>query len=98
MVWVSYFFVYLGLGKLAQAEEYLAKADWTVLKTPDCPRAIKSKLYRNLGLLNAAKGEFHDALTCFADDVGILRLFMFSTFVMKKKTVIFFFDAVLHLI
>lgn len=59
----------IGLGKLSQAEEYLAKADWTVLKTPDCSRAIKSKLYRNLGLLNAAKGEFQDALTCFADDI-----------------------------
>jgi len=59
----------VGLGKLTQAEEYLAKADWTVLKTPDCSNAIKSKLYRNLGLLYAAKGDFAEALNNFADDI-----------------------------
>ena len=65
----------LGLGKLAQAEEYLAKADWTVLKTPDCSYAIRSKLYRNLGLLYAAKGDFPEALSNFADDVSYKVLF-----------------------
>lgn len=59
----------VGLGKLTQAEEYLAKADWTVLKTPDCSNAIKSKLYRNLGLLYAAKGDFAESLSNFADDI-----------------------------
>jgi len=59
----------VGLGKLSEAEEYLAKADWTVLKTPDCTNAIKSKLNRNLGLLNAAKGDFAEALENFADDI-----------------------------
>ncbi|XP_048580934.1 zinc finger MYND domain-containing protein 12 [Nematostella vectensis] len=59
----------IGLGKLSQAEEYLAQAEWTALKTPGCDNAIKSRLYRNLGLLNAAKGNFSDALTLLADDI-----------------------------
>lgn len=53
-----------------QAEEYLAQAQWTVLKTPECSNAIKSKLYRNLGLLYAAKGEYDEALRQLADDVS----------------------------
>lgn len=59
----------IGLGRLSQAEEYLAQAQWTVLKTPECSNAIKSKLYRNLGLLYAAKGEYEDALRQLADDI-----------------------------
>jgi len=61
-----------GLGRLEQAEEYLAQAQWTVLKTPECSNAIKSKLYRNLGLLYAAKGEYEDALRQLANDVSIV--------------------------
>ncbi|WAR14938.1 ZMY12-like protein [Mya arenaria] len=59
----------IGLGRLEQAEEYLAQAQWTVLKTPECSNAIKSKLYRNLGLLYAAKGEYDEALRQLANDV-----------------------------
>lgn len=59
----------IGLGRLNQAEEYLAQAQWTVLKTPECSNAIKSKLYRNLGLLYAAKGEYDEALRQLADDI-----------------------------
>jgi len=54
---------------LSQAEEYLAQAQWTVLKTPECPDSIKSKLFRNLGLLYAAQGNYPDALSQLADDV-----------------------------
>ena len=61
--------MFLGLGRLEQAEEYLAQAQWTVLKTPECSNAIKSKLYRNLGLLYAAKGQYEEALTQLANDV-----------------------------
>jgi len=61
-----------GLGKLNQAEEYLAQAEWTALKTPGCEDHIKSRLYRNLGLLNAAKGNFTEALTFFSDDVSAI--------------------------
>lgn len=59
----------IGLGRLAQAEEYLSQAQWTVLKTPSCSDAIRSKLYRNLGLLYAAKGEYEEALRQLADDI-----------------------------
>ncbi|XP_050413704.1 zinc finger MYND domain-containing protein 12 [Patella vulgata] len=59
----------IGLGRLSQAEEYLAQGQWTVLKTPECSNAIKSKLYRNLGLLYAAKGEYDEALRNLADDI-----------------------------
>ncbi len=61
---------------MSQAEEYLSQAQWTVLKTPECSNAIKSKLYRNLGLLYAAKGEYDEALRQLADDVSLL---IFST-------------------
>lgn len=45
------------------------QANWTVLKTPACSDAIKSKLYRNLGLLYAAKGDYEEALRQLADDI-----------------------------
>ncbi|XP_013404320.1 zinc finger MYND domain-containing protein 12 [Lingula anatina] len=59
----------IGLGRLSQAEEYLMQAQWTVVKTPECSDAIKSKLYRNLGLLYAAKGEYEESLRQLADDI-----------------------------
>ncbi|XP_043917715.1 zinc finger MYND domain-containing protein 12 isoform X2 [Protopterus annectens] len=59
----------IGLGHLVQAEEYLSRAQWTVLKTPDCDYIIRHKLYRNLGLLYAAKGDFEESLLHFANDV-----------------------------
>ncbi len=62
--------IFAGLGRLSQAEEYLSQAQWTVLKTPECSGAIKSKLYRNIGLLYAAQGEYEEALRQLADDVS----------------------------
>lgn len=64
------FFLSSGLGRFSQAEEYLAQAQWTVLKTPECTDDIKSKLFRNLGLLYAAQGNYPDALSQLADDVS----------------------------
>ena len=66
--------ILLGLGRLSQAEEYLSQAQWTVLKTPECSNAIKSKLYRNLGLLYAAKTDYEEALRQLADDVSGTRV------------------------
>ena len=63
--------LFLGLGRLSQAEEYLSQAMWTVTKMPECSNAIKSKLYRNFGLLHAAKAEYDEALRHLADDVSI---------------------------
>ncbi len=65
-----------GLHKLSQAEEYLAQAQWTVLKTPDCKSAIKHKLERNLGLLFAAQGNFEESLRHLADDVSCNDLYV----------------------
>ncbi|CAJ0930720.1 unnamed protein product [Ranitomeya imitator] len=59
----------IGLGHLTQAEEYLSRAYWTVLKTIDCSNSIKSKLHRNLGLLYSAKGEFEESLRHLSNDV-----------------------------
>ena len=64
------FVYFLGLGKLSQADEYLAQAEWTVLKSADTIDAIKSKLYRNIGLLHAAKGNYEAALRLLAEDVN----------------------------
>lgn len=58
-----------GLGELKQADEYLAQAEWTVLKSSDSTNAIKSKLYRNIGILYATKGDYENALRVFAEDV-----------------------------
>ena len=70
-------FCQTGLGRLAQAEEYLAQAEWTVLKTPDVSLAMKSRLHRNLGLLSAAKGDFPEALRHLADDVRLVKPFAY---------------------
>lgn len=59
----------IGLGRLSQAEEYLSQARWTVLKTPNCDATIKSKMYRICGLLQAAKGNFDEALKNYANDI-----------------------------
>ncbi|KAF7237586.1 Zinc finger MYND domain-containing protein 12 [Varanus komodoensis] len=59
----------LGLGHLAQGEEYLSQAHWIVLKSSYCSSAVQSNLHRNLGLLHAAKGNFEDALYHLANDV-----------------------------
>ena len=76
------FFLSSGLGRLSQAEEYLAQAQWTVLKTPECTDDIKSKLFRNLGLLYAAQGNYPDALSQLADDVS--PNFFFSKSILKR--------------
>jgi hypothetical protein len=54
---------------LSQANEYLSQAQWTVLKTPECGNEIKSRLYRNLGLLEAARKNYFDALSHLSNDV-----------------------------
>ena len=86
----SIFDSFSGLGRLEQAEEYLMQANWTVLKTPECSNAIKAKLYRNLGLLYAAKGDYDEALRQLADDVSSFHNHMvlagrsFSTFLQES--------------
>ena len=70
---------FTGLGRILQAEEYLSQAQWTVLKTVDCPDSMKSRLYRNLGMLYAAKQQYDEALRNLANDVRkIIREFDFA--------------------
>ncbi|XP_029434507.1 zinc finger MYND domain-containing protein 12 isoform X2 [Rhinatrema bivittatum] len=59
----------IGLGDLMQAQEYLAQAQWTVLKSPDCGSSIQHKLHRNLGRLYAAEGNFQESLYHLANDI-----------------------------
>ena len=59
-----------GLNMLREAEQYLAQAQWVVLQTPNCDPAIKSQLYRDLGLLFIAQGNAIDAKKHFAEDVS----------------------------
>lgn len=60
----------IGLGKLNQAETYLAQAQWIVLKAQrECSNSIQSQLHRKLGLLYAAKCNYELALECLAKDI-----------------------------
>lgn len=68
------YLIYAGLGKLSQANEYLSQAQWTVLKTPECGNEIKSRLYRNLGQLEAAQKNYSEALCHLSNDVSIFLL------------------------
>jgi len=59
----------IGLGRFAQADDYLAQGQWTVLKTPGCTSDIKARLHRNLGMLHASRGNFDEALTDLAESI-----------------------------
>uniref|UniRef100_A0A9L0IZA4 Zinc finger MYND-type containing 12 n=1 Tax=Equus asinus TaxID=9793 RepID=A0A9L0IZA4_EQUAS len=58
-----------GLGRIVQAEEYLCQAQWTVLKSTECPYATHSLLHRNLGLLYMAKENYEEARYHLANDI-----------------------------
>ncbi|CAH8592444.1 unnamed protein product [Dicrocoelium dendriticum] len=60
----------IGLGRMCQAEGYLAQAQWTLLKTQhECSNAIRSQLHRKLGLFYAAKEDYESALENLAKDI-----------------------------
>ncbi len=58
-----------GLGSFSQAQEYLSQAEWTVMKNPNCPDHIYSKLYRNIAMLQITQGQFEQALRNLANDI-----------------------------
>lgn len=58
-----------GLDSLSQAREYLTKAEWAVMNTPDC-NPIVLQLHRTLGRLHAATGKYSSALFHFSSDVS----------------------------
>lgn len=66
-----------GLGNLTQAQEYLSQAEWTVIKSSDCPLPILSKLYRNIAMLQIAEEDFDEALRNLANDVIDFVLFLY---------------------
>ena len=51
----------LGLRNLAQAEEFLSLANYSVLKNPECSNTIRSQLHRNFGKLYALQGKNQQA-------------------------------------
>jgi tetratricopeptide (TPR) repeat protein len=59
----------LGLLNFAQAEEFLTKANWSLLKSANSSNALRSQLRRNFGKLYAAQGKYEEALRQLADDV-----------------------------
>lgn len=80
-----WFYYFLGLGKLSEADEYLAQAEWTVLKSYDVTDEHKSKLYRNMGLLYAAKGDYENSLRTLAEDVRMIFAKIKLNHNLKKK-------------
>lgn len=58
----------IGTGNLKQAEAYLTQANWILIKAP-CGDDIKSQLFRALGRLYDARGNYAQALRQFAEDV-----------------------------
>jgi hypothetical protein len=64
----------LGTFGLTQAENYLSRANYSVLKNPSASNALRSKLHRNFGKLYALKGSYSDALRHMAKDIYYLSL------------------------
>eukprot|EP00003_Mantamonas_plastica_P021477 TRINITY_DN3489_c0_g1_i8.p1 TRINITY_DN3489_c0_g1~~TRINITY_DN3489_c0_g1_i8.p1 ORF type:complete len:267 (-),score=44.91 TRINITY_DN3489_c0_g1_i8:100-900(-) len=60
---------FIGLGRFDQAEDNLALAKWTILKSTETRNDIKSQLHRNFGLLYAAKGKYNEAIKELANDI-----------------------------
>lgn len=60
---------YLGLGKHRPAEEFLRRANWSILKNPDCSNNLRSQLHRNFGKLYFAANKLGDALAELSHDV-----------------------------
>ena len=54
---------------LAEAEEFLSLANWSVLKNPDCSNHMRSQLHRNFGKLYSAQGRLEEALVELAKDI-----------------------------
>ncbi|KAJ1448005.1 hypothetical protein M885DRAFT_540677 [Pelagophyceae sp. CCMP2097] len=59
----------LGLGRFAQAEELLSRANWSILKNPDCSNALRAQLHRNFGKLYSAQGKLDAALSELAQGI-----------------------------
>jgi len=59
---------HLGVGKLHEAEELLATANWAVVRAGEAaPPAERSRVARGFGRLNAARGDLERAAQSFAE-------------------------------
>lgn len=59
----------MGLEHHRQAEGYLSKAKYNVLKHPDCPNILRSRLHRACGRLYLVTGRKDEALQELANDI-----------------------------
>jgi len=59
----------MGLEHHRQAEGYLSKAKYNVLKHPDCPNILRSRLHRACGRLYLVTGRRDEALQELANDI-----------------------------
>ncbi|GBG28988.1 Zinc finger MYND domain-containing protein 12 [Hondaea fermentalgiana] len=60
---------HLGMRNFRPVQEFLGLANWSVLKTPDCPNEIKAQLERTFGKLCAAEGKHAEAAEHLAKDI-----------------------------
>jgi tetratricopeptide (TPR) repeat protein len=59
----------MGLSRLPQAEKYLSQAQWLMLKNVSCDNSVKCLVFRQLGLLYTAQGQYEKARLTLADDI-----------------------------
>jgi hypothetical protein len=59
----------LGQGHLRNAEQFLSQAQWTILQNHEATPVLRSQLFRNLGLLATAKGDYTGARRHLAEDI-----------------------------
>lgn len=59
----------LGLGRTSQAEEFLANANFILVKNGDAPHSLHARMHRDFGRVYSAQGNHPAALDHFAKDV-----------------------------
>lgn len=64
----------LGLGRHIQADDFLSKCNWVVLRCPSTPNRLRGRLHRNYGRLFAFQGDSAAAVAAFAKDVFFTSL------------------------
>ena len=70
------FVFHQGLGMVEDAESYAAQADWTIIRAGTCPNSVRSNLYRTMGMIYFAKGEYPNVRLSEAQDVSEIKLKM----------------------
>lgn len=60
---------YLGLQRLKPCERNLELANVIVMKSPDCPSTLRSRVHRSYGKMLLAEGRYDEALKKLAQDI-----------------------------